>query len=1730
MFGRTQRVSFEEAKQAINKIAGLKTIFKEDAEVVKDYGRDETKAILLLSRFHELDKESAEAEDDTTDIKDVRGGDDEQSHENEETEDLADDSTQNLMSNKNKQKRRRLAMSFATLASKEEKRLRIVDEGAIPALIELSTINDAPIQRSCAVAFSFLSKERQIRPLMIEQAAFPALVYLSEHSSSRKVKADIVRSLCNLCMVKESEYKAVKEGVVFSVVSIANSCADEHDVVEICLQVLVNISCVADIKELSRVEDLTDALIHFNNIPLSEVQHILMMSALFNLSALKNNQLRLIEDGCLQLVDKAIKSHSSALRLMAANTVRNLTSDQRSRNKLVEKDVILTLVAMSRDDSEAIKRSCVQAFYNLSKDVACREKIASGPAVMVIIKMSMEKFEDVETGRTAARTLRVLCGDRNAAPFLISANIVKALMSLIKVDDAVIRQYCAESICSLFQLSEILKSLVDQSAVGVLVSLSQNNESLITGEWCAFALYHLATNPVCPTLMITQGVLPCIIKLCNNCSATSKYFCTAAIAYITKIKDVDASCAIPTLVNMLPKVMTKAAPPPPYQSSRAKLIAAGESSADVTVTEDPQAATFALCNHLCAVALYNLAETDSNSCIMLEAGALKPVVQLTQSQDIQTKMKCAAIISKLSLFPHYYDQFSEESSLGGDNVLKVLLELSRVDHTLTQRRVVLALSNLTQSPLLRQQLLKLKPMEYIITLATKPDENLRRGCVSIVCNLSYEVGSEADIMRANVMPTLLITAIVTSDKLQSKIICAKALVNLMADPKLHAAMVKEGIIWALSTLALLEVDPDLLKARDQGEREEESEEAAQKDSELLKLCLNAICTLSNDFSYEILKLSTAVKAIFYAIKYYPHDLDVMIAGGRTLVNLLLQTSVNIKNCNEGISGRGITDKKGRKDDDQAPRSTKKDEEFRKKAVEYMTNLVQCKNDEVSEISILCLCVASQSESCRETIVENELLKMIDVSTIFSQHRVSFAYLTMFGNIANNPSMRNKVLDPQCLSRFSHISMAADPALDMAVTRALYCLSCATDNLVPLVQQNILAVLSTIYKNTFKYPSVSAEDVLEGTAKGVIAASAADAVHDPAKEILSHMIATIYNLTTSADCHATLVSQGVVMILNEVWPTARDDYTSCCLTIKAIAHLACGQVNTTKMVDHGCGPILCFLKECKSIKQYEAYYFEPEMYAYGAAAFRNLCIAIPNQEKLVEVGVIPTLLTMSSMSSPYVEADKRAKHVSIHDNCAAALRSMTYNEALRQTLISSGAVKVLMSTMTSASDNMEEDDSLHIKHTLLCELEAESWSNGSRGKLKEGRAPHMETGAVMDNLLNKCPDLNLEVEQRLVHLQKYLVQVHLEELQGESESADSISLQLNIDDLASFEDSDETSVPVPMMCPKKECNVAGFTSGGNLSFHTNAGLDRSASVLPAPSWADDEEEGSPRVMSEERSVSNDDLDSALDPQLRRSKSQEQLEREEKDRLADMSRASMIGGHPDNAPTIYVPPHGHNVISVHDAMFTPVGGMAGDGGMASPFGSPPGTNRRNQAAYAVDNTGKFDHQHAHHSPGHAHHSPGHAHHSPGQYSHSPDSNPPFPPISGSTTAAGTRPASGPGAGATGTVTLPAIGKGSASITQGSTGMASDLTEARVTVVRKPPNEKKKIQSLVSMINSAGKAAEKANMQANAKNKQLYRQRLKSRRPEDNWESYKDQKGLQDDNGATDILSKWGTMSKF
>ena len=104
----------------------------------------------------------------------------------------------------------------------------------------------------------------------------------------------------------------------------------------------------------TRIEEVTDAILNLENkMNLTTSQQIMVAKAIANLSALALSA-KLLEDGCMTVVEKAMKRGNGAHRVLAATTVRNLTTCYRTRPKLLDHNIVNFIMSMSRDDVEEV--------------------------------------------------------------------------------------------------------------------------------------------------------------------------------------------------------------------------------------------------------------------------------------------------------------------------------------------------------------------------------------------------------------------------------------------------------------------------------------------------------------------------------------------------------------------------------------------------------------------------------------------------------------------------------------------------------------------------------------------------------------------------------------------------------------------------------------------------------------------------------------------------------------------------------------------------------------------------------------------------------------------------------------------------------------------------------------------------------------------------------------------------------------------------------------------------------------------------------------------------------------------------------------------------------------------------------------------------------------------------------------------------------------------------------
>ena len=406
-----------------------------------------------------------------------------------------------------------------------------------------------------------------------------------------------------------------------------------------------------------------------------------------------------------------------------------------------------------------------------------------------------------------ARVYRALSRESGVCLRLVKGGVVDSIRHLLEREDAAILHHCTEALCTLFEEADIVADLVAAAGAEVLMQLAlyANNAGIMDGvvlEWATYSLYRLVLSDICSMTMLQRQVLPCVVQLCCTPFERPRYFCSAILKVISKEVGLDTSSAIIPVIDMM------------------------------------RTDTNPITQRCCAAALASMIHESKNCTIMLEAGALPLIVKLTETDNLATKVKCAAIFSQLSLHERYFDEFARDDVMQVRPSLllrsgpyypawkyartksilpepschipyalprQVLLGLCTVDHLMTQRWVVMALSNLSHKEALCERLFKMHPIPHLVSMAAKRDETLRRGCAALFCNLTAMAGLEKQLVKAEVVASLLVIAMIASDQTFAKTLCVKALMNLMCDRDTFKQLAKDGVIWCMSSLALVKV-------------------------------------------------------------------------------------------------------------------------------------------------------------------------------------------------------------------------------------------------------------------------------------------------------------------------------------------------------------------------------------------------------------------------------------------------------------------------------------------------------------------------------------------------------------------------------------------------------------------------------------------------------------------------------------------------------------------------------------------------------------------------------------------------------------------------------------------------------------------------------------------------------------------------------------------------------------
>ena len=640
---------------------------------------------------------------------------------------------------------------------------------------------------------------------------------------------------------------------------------------------------------------------------------------------------------------------------------------------------------------------------------------------------------------------------------------------------------------------------------------------------------------------------------------------------------------------------------------------------------------------------------------MMDNNCLEPLLSLVDSESFGTRVQCGAILSRLS--------FNEENreKMANDIFIDALFKLAESEppHTeytndslMTQQRIVNAIYNVSSHPPSRPLFLARGAAKFLTNFQTRPLEAIRRGCAAALCNLLVDKGTELDVLAVGGVSALLITALVASDKFETKKICTKCLYNLLSEPACHDTMVKEGVLWGFAALC---------KGPDGG---------VVSDVEMSRMCSQAFCNLTGTYAKEIIGSTSCVKMLFLLTG--SDDYYTKLYSSRALLNI----------------------------SSQLHEEDKEEEMIACQAAKPLYNMCASDDPSVNGLCLLGFCIISQFKAAREEMRSMEVMKEVDFNIVLSDPELSYTYAATICNLLME-GVSEQVIGWGVFSNLMLLSRSKEFRTVIVVARGIYLCTCKVDYITEIVKLGAVEAVQELFL------------VEDGDGVG----------KDEKSELHNFLAMSLFNMSTASDCHLDIVNKDAIQLIRVLWESGykRGDSELKRICALTAANLSCGQVNSAKIVGQQGTGMIAGLAMQNNLKEVDG--------MWCVAALRNLLSTSANHRPMLNEGVVDALVKM---------ADSPWSFVSL--NATASLRSMTYNVATREALISKNAISVIIDD-TNAGD---ADDDLKIDSKLLQKIEAESWANGSRGVQREGRAEELERQPLMLGLSDSVGAVTIEV--------------------------------------------------------------------------------------------------------------------------------------------------------------------------------------------------------------------------------------------------------------------------------------------------------------------------------------------------------------------------------------------------
>ena len=665
--------------------------------------------------------------------------------------------------------RQQLAMTIKNWSVMPENDDYIINEGGVHALIALAGLDEPGLKKNCVLALYHLSLRRDNRDKLLDLGAATGVISVATQVRSWKIAKFCALTLCNFSMTSHREGTMAKEGAILALIILM--AVKNNRLAPVCGQAMYNLTCTE--AQFKGIERIMKALLILPQGSFDFTPYI--SKGLVNCSRYSWMRSRMIEDGAIAgmsyiLQGIGAKENKNELILNVARTIRALTESINCRGDLLQKgclDILYPILPYCNDESLLL---IIKSVHNLLFAVTSMSNSSYELAVK-ITAFIVPNTNSSSSHQYAAACSHIFTETRGRDNSRLLSLITNGIPRLLDSEEPLTQYYAVSSAGNIFFLNlvedaEQIKALLvkfveagpritDPAAVQALAlaigKLSQEESYMHSLE--ILKLF----DPLVELLLILQRNHQA--KLIQEC------VCSALCRIALQDKDLSATRQTEIATSLISLLETN----------------------DINVLKNAISAIRALGDKgLCHEEFL----TDG---LLIRAAAI--IVEHRNVSDI-----CRMCVASMCVFS--FDPRSHKA-LAGDSVMKELFNMTRSEDSISRELVATTLCNMSMDESARRQMILNGVVDVLVTLSASTSELIQELCAKLICNLTCDVDMQQKMIQDNILQTLLMISLVRAVGSKTKLLCTRALLNLMNESNIPALRAS-GAIRIFTTISQID--------------------------------------------------------------------------------------------------------------------------------------------------------------------------------------------------------------------------------------------------------------------------------------------------------------------------------------------------------------------------------------------------------------------------------------------------------------------------------------------------------------------------------------------------------------------------------------------------------------------------------------------------------------------------------------------------------------------------------------------------------------------------------------------------------------------------------------------------------------------------------------------------------------------------------------------------------------